>query len=77
MHFLSSPSVFAEAAGVYHTQVAASHPSLTIPARVKSFFLSFHSFFLFSMHTSPFTPASGLVQLPLTNCIDDHGSLVI
>src|SRR6516164_3995571 len=46
-------------------------------ARVKFFFLSFHSFFLFSMHTSPFTPASGLVRLPLTNCIDDHGSLVI
>src|SRR6266513_5305589 len=26
------------------------------------FFLSFHSFFLFSLHTSPFTPASGLVR---------------
>jgi hypothetical protein len=60
-----------------------SRPSLTMLARVKSFFLSlsfflsFHSFFLFSTHTSPFTPASGLVRLPLTNCIDDHGSLVI
>ena len=37
-------------------------PSLTMLARVKSFFLSFHSFFLFSLHTSPFTPASGLVR---------------
>jgi hypothetical protein len=39
-----------------------SRPSLTMLARVKSFFLSFHSFFRLSLHTSPFTPASGLVR---------------
>jgi preprotein translocase subunit SecY len=40
----------------------AYRPSLTMLASVKSFFLSFHSFFLLSLHTSPFTPASGLVR---------------
>ena len=50
--------------------------SLTMPARVKTFFDFFCSLFFFFGHTTPFTPKSGL-SCSVKLCIDDHGSLVI
>src|SRR6516225_8075465 len=50
--------------------------SLTMPARVKTFFMNFCSLFSFFGHTIPFTPKSGLL-CSVKLCFDDHGSFVI
>jgi len=54
----------------------ASEASLTMPARVKSFFRFFCPLFSFFEHTTPFTPKSGLI-CSVKLCFDDHGSPVI
>jgi hypothetical protein len=40
---------------------SANWTSLTMPARVKNFFVFFCSLFSFFGHTTPFTPKSGLI----------------
>jgi hypothetical protein len=58
LDFLPNHAAFA---GCKTSQRPANRTSLTMPARVKNFFVFFCSLFSFFGHTTPFTPKSGLI----------------
>jgi hypothetical protein len=60
----------------FTSPISPYQASLTMPARVKNFFVFFVLSFLFFGHTTPFTPKSGLI-CSVKLCFDDHGSFVI